>query len=1043
MYRKVSADLSFVDREKAIVEFWKKNDIFEKSIEHRDGCERFTFYDGPPTANGKPHIGHVLTRAIKDLIPRYRTMKGYKVLRKAGWDTHGLPVELEVEKALGISGKPEIEKFGIEDFIKKCKASVFTYQSEWEEMSDRVGFWADMENPYVTYHNDYIESVWWALRQIWDKGLLYKGHKIMPYCPRCGTSLSSHEVAQGYKDVKENSLIVKFKVLGKDNEYILAWTTTPWTLPSNLALCVNPHEKYVRFTIEGDENNTVYIMAEALIKSVFGEDAKANILNEYTGEELKGTEYEPLYSFVKPDKKAYYVIADDYVTMEDGTGVVHTAPAFGEDDARVCKANGLPFINLVDHQGNFVKETGEWAGTFVKDADKLVIRDLKERNLCFAVIPFEHSYPFCWRCDTPLLYYACDTWFIEMTKVRDRLLANNETVNWMPDNIKHGRFGNFLENIIDWGLSRTRYWGTPLPIWECECGHRHVVGSIAELKEMGINCPDDIELHKPYVDNIKLRCEKCGGEMKRVPEVIDCWFDSGSMPFAQLHYPFENKEAFEQNFPADFISEAIDQTRGWFYTLMAISTLLFDKSPYKNVVVLGHVQDEKGIKMSKHKGNVIAPMDILNDQGSDAVRWYFYSNSAPWLPNRFSAKNVSEAQRKFLGTLWNTYCFYVLYANIDEFDPTKYNLCDLNLTVMDKWILSKLNNVVKTVDDYLNEYKITEATRAMNEFVDELSNWYVRRSRSRFWASELTDDKVCAYMTLYTVLVEFAKVSAPFIPFMTEEIYQNLVRSVNENALESIHMCDFPKYDEKYNFAEIEQEMDAIRKVVILGRAARNEANIKNRQPLSKLFIQTDNKINADYVNIILEELNIKDVELTKDASGFISYNFKPQMRTMGPKYGKLMRPIFDEIAKMDGAEVMETLNSDKPICLNVQGTDVEVFKDDVLIDTQQKDGFVSASDAGFTVVLDTNLTDELIEEGFVREIISKIQTMRKDSGFEVTDRISVVFDGSEKIAKIFAANDAEIKSQTLADSIDAGDAKDGKNWNVNGEKVDIAIQKA
>ena len=1043
MYRKVSADLSFVDREKAIVEFWKKNDIFEKSIEHRDGCERFTFYDGPPTANGKPHIGHVLTRAIKDLIPRYRTMKGYKVLRKAGWDTHGLPVELEVEKALGISGKPEIEKFGIEDFIKKCKASVFTYQSEWEEMSDRVGFWADMENPYVTYHNDYIESVWWALRQIWDKGLLYKGHKIMPYCPRCGTSLSSHEVAQGYKDVKENSLIVKFKVLGKDNEYILAWTTTPWTLPSNLALCVNPNEKYVRFTIEGDENNTVYIMAEALIKSVFGEDAKANILNEYTGEELKGTEYEPLYSFVKPDKKAYYVIADDYVTMEDGTGVVHTAPAFGEDDARVCKANGLPFINLVDHQGNFVKETGEWAGTFVKDADKLVIRDLKERNLCFAVIPFEHSYPFCWRCDTPLLYYACDTWFIEMTKVRDRLLANNETVNWMPDNIKHGRFGNFLENIIDWGLSRTRYWGTPLPIWECECGHRHVVGSIAELKEMGINCPDDIELHKPYVDNIKLRCEKCGGEMKRVPEVIDCWFDSGSMPFAQLHYPFENKEAFEQNFPADFISEAIDQTRGWFYTLMAISTLLFDKSPYKNVVVLGHVQDEKGIKMSKHKGNVIAPMDILNDQGSDAVRWYFYSNSAPWLPNRFSAKNVSEAQRKFLGTLWNTYCFYVLYANIDEFDPTKYNLCDLNLTVMDKWILSKLNNVVKTVDDYLNEYKITEATRAMNEFVDELSNWYVRRSRSRFWASELTDDKVCAYMTLYTVLVEFAKVSAPFIPFMTEEIYQNLVRSVDENALESIHMCDFPKYNDKYNFAEIEQEMDAIRKVVILGRAARNEANIKNRQPLSKLFIQTDNKINADYVNIILEELNIKDVELTKDASGFISYNFKPQMRTMGPKYGKLMRPIFDEIAKMDGAEVMATLNSDKPICLNVQGTDVEVFKDDVLIDTQQKDGFVSASDAGFTVVLDTNLTDELIEEGFVREIISKIQTMRKDSGFEVMDRISVVFDGSEKIAKIFAANDAEIKSQTLADSIDAGDVKDGKNWNVNGEKVDIAIQKA
>ena len=1036
MYKKVDASLDFVSREKEIIEFWKQNDVFEKSVKKNEGNREFTFYDGPPTANGKPHIGHVLTRVMKDIVPRYRTMKGYHVLRKAGWDTHGLPVELEIEKKLGLDGKQDIEKYGIEPFIKECKQSVWKYTNEWKNMSDRLGYWVDMDHPYVTYHDDYIESVWWALKTINEKGLLYKGYKIVPYCPRCGTALSSHEVAQGYKDVKEKSVYVKFKVKGRENAYFLVWTTTPWTLPSNVALCMNANSDYVEISANGEN----YILAEALVPSLFEE---YEVISKKKGRDYEGTEYEPLYSFVKPDKKAYYVIADDYVTMEDGTGVVHTAPAFGEDDARVCKANGLPFINLVDHQGNFVKETGEWAGTFVKDADKLVIRDLKERNLCFAVIPFEHSYPFCWRCDTPLLYYACDTWFIEMTKVRDRLLANNETVNWMPDNIKHGRFGNFLENIIDWGLSRTRYWGTPLPIWECECGHRHVVGSIAELKEMGINCPDDIELHKPYVDNIKLRCEKCGGEMKRVPEVIDCWFDSGSMPFAQLHYPFENKEAFEQNFPADFISEAIDQTRGWFYTLMAISTLLFDKSPYKNVVVLGHVQDEKGIKMSKHKGNVIAPMDILNDQGSDAVRWYFYSNSAPWLPNRFSAKNVSEAQRKFLGTLWNTYCFYVLYANIDEFDPTKYNFDDLNLTVMDKWILSKLNNVVKTVDDYLNEYKITEATRAMNEFVDELSNWYVRRSRSRFWASELTDDKICAYMTLYTVLVEFAKVSAPFIPFMTEEIYQNLVRSVDENALESIHMCDFPKYDEKYNFAEIEQEMDAIRKVVILGRAARNEANIKNRQPLSKLFIQTDNKINADYVNIILEELNIKDVELTKDASGFISYNFKPQMRTMGPKYGKLMRPIFDEIAKMDGAEVMETLNSDKPICLNVQGTDVEVFKDDVLIDTQQKDGFVSASDAGFTVVLDTNLTDELIEEGFVREIISKIQTMRKDSGFEVTDRISVVFDGSEKIAKIFAANDAEIKSQTLADSIDAGDAKDGKNWNVNGEKVDIAIQKA
>lgn len=1039
MYRKVSTDLSFVNQEKEIVEFWKKNDIFKKSIENREGCEIFTFFDGPPTANGKPHIGHVLTRAIKDLIPRYRTMKGYKVLRKAGWDTHGLPVELEVEKALGISGKPEIEKYGIEDFIKKCKDSVFTYQSEWEEMSDRVGFWADMENPYVTYHNDYIESVWWALRQIWDKGLLYKGHKIMPYCPRCGTSLSSHEVAQGYKDVKENSVIAKFPISGKDNEYILAWTTTPWTLPSNLALCVNPTEKYVKFETE---DGTKYIMAEALIKSVFGEDTKIEICEEYIGNDLKGLEYTPLYNFIKPDKKAHYIVADNYVTMDDGTGIVHIAPAFGEDDARVCKENGLPFISHVNTQGNFVEETGEWAGMFVKDTDKLIIRDLKERNQCFAVIPFEHSYPFCWRCDTPLLYYACDTWFIEMTKVRDRLLANNEKVNWLPDNIKHGRFGNFLENIIDWGLSRTRYWGTPLPIWECSCGHKHVVGSIAELKEMGIDCPDDIELHKPYVDNVHLRCEKCGGEMTRVPEVIDCWFDSGSMPFAQLHYPFENKEIFEQNFPADFISEAIDQTRGWFYTLMAISTLLFDEPPYKNVIVLGHVQDDKGVKMSKHKGNVILPMDILNDQGSDAVRWYFYSNSAPWLPNRFSAKNVSESQRKFLGTLWNTYAFYVLYANIDKFDPTKYTLDTNKITVLDKWILSKLNNLIKTVDGYLENYRITEATRAMTEFVDELSNWYVRRSRARFWASELTDDKISAYMTLYTVLVEFSKVCAPFIPFMTEEIYQNLVISVDKGAQPSIHMCDFPSYKEELSFPEIEEDMDAIRRIVMLGRAARNDANIKNRQPLSKLYAQAPSEINAAYTDIILEELNIKEVEFTNDASAFISYTFKPQMRTMGPKYGKLMRPIFDEIAKLDSAKVMEILNSGEALKLTVEGTDVEIFKEDVLVDTQQKDGFVAASENGYTAVLDTNLTDTLIEEGFVREIISKIQTMRKDSGFEVTDKIKVAFSGSEKITEIFSRNAEEIKAQLLAEEITSGTADAAKDWNINGEAVLIAIEK-
>ncbi len=1039
MYRKVSADLSFVDREKAIVDFWKENNIFKKSIENRKGGEIFTFFDGPPTANGKPHIGHVLTRAIKDLIPRYRTMKGYQVDRKAGWDTHGLPVELEVEKSLGISGKPQIEKYGIEDFIKKCKDSVFTYQSEWEEMSDRVGFWADMDNPYVTYHNDYIESVWWALRTIWDKGLLYKGHKIMPYCPRCGTSLSSHEVAQGYKDVKENSVIAKFPVVNKENEYILAWTTTPWTLPSNVALCVNPYETYAKIKAP---DGTIYYIAKALIKSVFG-DEEVKIIEEYVGTDLKGLEYVPLYDYMKPDKKAYYIVADNYVTMDDGTGIVHIAPAFGEDDSRVGKENDLPFVNHVNPQGNFKEGMGEWSGMFVKDTDKLIIRDLKDRNQCFAVIPFEHSYPFCWRCDTPLLYYACDTWFIKMTDVKDKLLKNNEKVNWMPDNIKHGRFGNFLENIIDWGLSRTRYWGTPLPIWQCSCGHTHVIGSIAELKEMGINCPDDIELHKPYVDEVLLRCPECDGEMKRVPEVIDCWFDSGSMPFAQLHYPFENKEEFEKHFPADFISEAIDQTRGWFYTLMAISTLLFDETPYKNVVVLGHVQDEKGIKMSKHKGNVILPMDILNDQGSDAVRWYFYSNSAPWLPNRFSANNVSESQRKFLGTLWNTYAFYVLYANIDEFDPTKHELDINKLTVLDKWILSKLNNVISSVDSYLESYKITEATRVMTDFADELSNWYVRRSRSRFWASELSEDKISAYMTLYTVLVEFSKVCAPFIPFMSEEIYRNLVVSVDKDAPESIHLCDFPKYNNELSFPEIEADMDAIRKAVILGRAARNEANIKNRQPIAKIFVQSPSEINKDYNYIILEELNVKEVEYTNDASSYISYNFKPQMKTMGPKYGKLMRPIFDEIAKMDSASVMETLNNGDVLKVTVEGTVAEITKDDVLVETKQKDGYVAASENGYTVVLDTNLTDELIEEGFVREIVSKIQTMRKDSGFEVMDRIDVNFCGSEKIQAVFENNADEIKSQTLADNLSSDDSiSDGKEWNINGEKVTIAVMK-
>lgn len=1039
MYHKVSTDLSSVEREKAITAFWKEHDIFQKSMQNREGQENFTFFDGPPTANGKPHIGHVLTRAVKDLIPRYRTMKGYHVLRKAGWDTHGLPVELEVEKQLGISGKPQIEKYGIEDFIKKCKDSVFTYQSEWEEMSDRVGFWADMDDPYVTYHNDYIESVWWALRQIWDKGLLYKGHKIMPYCPRCGTSLSSHEVAQGYKDIKENSLIVKFKIPNKENEYILAWTTTPWTLPSNVALCVNPGETYVKVQAE---DGSAYILAKALVKSVFG-DAEVQEIETYRGTDLCGMEYEPLYTFIKPDGKAYYIIADNYVTMDDGTGIVHIAPAFGEDDSRVCKENGLPFICHVNTQGKFVPETGEWSGLFVKDTDKLVIRDLKERNQCFAVIPFEHSYPFCWRCDTPLLYYACDTWFIKMTAVRDQLLKNNETVNWLPDNIKHGRFGNFLENIIDWGLSRSRYWGTPLPIWECGCGHRHVVGSIQELKEMGINCPEDIELHKPYVDQVKLRCPECGGEMTRVPEVIDCWFDSGSMPFAQWHYPFENKEKFEENFPANFISEAVDQTRGWFYTLMAISTLLFDKAPYKNVIVLGHVQDDKGVKMSKHKGNVILPMDILNAQGSDAVRWYFYSNSAPWLPNRFSAKNVSESQRKFLGTLWNTYAFYVLYAEIDQFDPTRYRLEDCKLTVMDRWILSKLNHVIDNVDKNLDSYRITEATRAITEFTDELSNWYVRRCRGRFWGSALSEDKIAAYMTLNTTLVTFSKVCAPFIPFMTEEIYQNLVLSVDASAPESVHLCDFPKAQADFDNPEIEQEMDAIRKIVMLGRACRNEANIKNRQPLSKLYIQTENKVNAAYNDIILEELNVKEVAFTDQASDFITYHFKPQMRTVGPKYGKLMRPIFDEIAKMDGAAVMDQLNSGEPLTLTVDGTEVSIGKEDVLIETLQKDGFVSTSDQGFTVVLDTNLTDALIAEGFEREFISKVQTMRKDSGFEVTDHIHVCYFGSDKLKAVIADFEEEIKAQLLAETIVEQKAESAKEWNINGEKVTISITKA
>ena len=1037
MYDKVTTNLNFVEREKEILDFWKENDIFGKSIEARSQAPVFTFYDGPPTANGKPHIGHILTRVIKDLIPRYKTMKGYKVLRKAGWDTHGLPVELEIEKQLGISGKPQIENYGVEPFIKKCKDSVFTYESLWRDMSDRVGFWADMDNPYVTYQNDYIESVWWAIKQIWDKGLLYKGHKIVPYCPRCGTALSSHEVAQGYKDVKETSAIAKFKVKGKDNEYILAWTTTPWTLPSNVGLCVNPKETYVKVQ-SGDE---IYIMAQALVESVIGEDT--TVLETYMGEELKGLEYEPLFDYAKPDKKCHFIVADGYVTLTDGTGIVHIAPAFGEDDARVGRENDLPFVQLVNEQGNFIDEAADFAGMFVKDADPLILKKLEAENKLFKALPFEHSYPFCWRCDTPLLYYARDTWFIAMTKVREQLTKNNDTVNWLPDNIKHGRFGNFLENVIDWGLSRERYWGTPLPIWECECGHRHTIGSIEELKSMSDDCPEEIELHKPYIDNVHLNCPECGGKMTRVSEVIDCWFDSGSMPFAQWHYPFENKDIFDENYPADFISEAIDQTRGWFYTLMAISTLIFDKSPYKNVIVLGHVQDKDGRKMSKHTGNVVDPWSVLDKQGADAVRWYFYTNSSPWLPNRFYEDAVNEAQRKFMGTLWNTYAFFILYANIDEFNPKDYKLEYDKLPPMDKWILSKMNTLVKFVDESLENYRITEPSRAMSDFVDDLSNWYVRRSRERFWGKGMPQDKVNAYMTLYTVLVTMTKLSAPFVPFMAENMYQNLVKNVDENALQSVHLCDFPEVNSEWIDSELEANMDLVLSVVVAGRAARNTANIKNRQPIGNMYVKAERELPDMYIEIVRDELNIKNVEFKDDVAGFTSYSFKPQLRTLGKKYGKLVPKIGEYLKTNDGTELMNELKSNGAIKFEIEGTEVELAEEDVLIDTAQKEGFVAESDKNTTVVLDTNLTEELIEEGFVRELISKLQTMRKEAGFEVLDRIKVYHTGNSKIAEIFACNKEQISGDVLANDIIEGSGQGyTKEWNVNGENVTLSVEK-
>ena len=1042
MYDKVLTNLDFVEREKEILSFWKENNIFQKSIDNRKDGEVFTFFDGPPTANGKPHIGHILTRTIKDIIPRYKTMKGYKVLRKAGWDTHGLPVELEIEKKLGISGKPQIEKYGVEPFIKQCKESVFTYESLWRKMSDRVGFWADMDNPYVTYHNTYIESVWWALKQIWDKGLLYKGHKIVPYCPRCGTSLSSHEVAQGYKDVKDKSAFAKFLVKGTTNEFLLAWTTTPWTLPSNVALTVNADEDYAKVELNGEK----YILADALVSKVFGEEEKPVVLEKVKGESLKGLEYEPLFDYAKDivkDKKAYYVVCDSYVTLTDGTGIVHCAPAFGEDVARVGKDNDLPFVQLVNEEGKFLPEVTDFAGVFVKDADIDIIKKLKQENKLLKAENYEHSYPFCWRCDTPLLYYARDTWFIAMTKVRDMLVKNNNTVNWMPDNIKQGRFGNFLENVIDWGLSRERYWGTPLPIWECSCGHKEAIGSIEELKQKSSDCPEDIELHKPYIDNVHLNCPKCNGKMKRVTEVIDCWFDSGCMPFAQWHYPFENKEIFAENFPADFISEAIDQTRGWFYTLMAISTLLFDKAPYKNVIVLGHVQDKDGKKMSKHTGNVVDPWTVLDKQGADAVRWYFYTNSSPWLPNRFYEEAVNEGQRKFMGTLWNTYAFFVLYANIDNFNPNDYKLEYDKLAPMDKWILSRLNSLVKFVDEGLENYKLTETSRAMTDFVDELSNWYVRRSRERFWGKDMPQDKVNAYMTLYTVLTTITKLSAPFTPFIAESIYQNLVCKVDKNAPESVHLCDYPKYDEKLIDKKLEEDMDIVLSIVVAGRAGRNTANIKNRQPIGNMFVKANKNLDDMFIDIIKEELNIKNVEFKDDVSSFASYNFKPQLRTLGKKYGKLVPSIGNYLKENDGIKLMNELKETGFIKFSVEGESIELAEEDVLIETAQMEGYVSESDKNITVVLDTNLTEELLEEGFVREIISKIQTMRKEAGFEVLDKITVYYSNNEKIKNIISKNIEQIKEDVLATDI-LNDAKDGytKDWNINGEDVTLTVVK-
>ena len=1048
MYQKVDTNLNFVEREKKVEKFWEEHDIFEKSMKDREGCPEYTFYDGPPTANGKPHIGHVLTRVIKDMIPRYRTMKGYKVPRKAGWDTHGLPVELEVEKLLGLDGKDQIEEYGLEPFIDKCKESVWKYKGMWEDFSSTVGFWADMDNPYVTYDNNFIESEWWALKQIWEKGLLYKGFKIVPYCPRCGTPLSAQEVAQGYKDVKERSAIVRFKVKDED-AYILAWTTTPWTLPSNIGLCVNPDEEYAKVKCA---DGYTYYMASALLDTVLGKHAEEGkpayeVLETYTGKDLEYKEYEPLYQCAadiaeKQHKKAFYVTCDGYVTLTDGTGVVHIAPAFGEDDSKVGKKYNMPFVQLVDGKGNMTDDT-PFAGVFVKKADPMVLKDLDERGLLFDAPKFEHSYPHCWRCDTPLIYYARESWFIKMTEVKDDLIANNNTINWIPESIGKGRFGDWLENVQDWGISRNRYWGTPLNIWECECGHQHSIGSIEELKSMSDNCPDDIELHRPYIDEVTIRCPKCGKPMHRVPEVIDCWFDSGSMPFAQHHYPFENKDLFEQQFPADFISEAVDQTRGWFYSLLAISTLIFNKAPYKNVIVLGHVQDENGQKMSKSKGNAVDPFEALETYGADAIRWYFYINSAPWLPNRFHGKAVMEGQRKFMGTLWNTYAFFVLYANIDEFDATKYKLEYDKLSVMDKWLLSRLNSTIKTVDQNLNDYKIPESARALQEFVDDMSNWYVRRSRERFWAKEMPQDKINAYMTLYTVLVEFCKAAAPMVPFMTEEIYQNLVKSLDENAPESIHLCDFPEVHEEWIDQELEEKMADLMQVVVLGRACRNTANIKNRQPIGEMYIKSPIQLEKMYIEIIADELNVKNVQFVDDIGKFISYTFKPQLKTVGPKYGKLLNGIRKHLSELDGTAAMSELKEQGALKFDVDGNEVVLSEEDLLIETAQMENFVAESYGEVSVILNTNLTPELIEEGFVREIISKVQTMRKEADFEVTDKICLSAKDNSKIVDLMKAHEEEIKSEVLAKEMILGETKGyEKEWNINSEKVVLGVSK-